>query len=252
MSYQLIPNIILILCILGVIILILRRMPEVAEIERKKSLAQPESSLPDKGVRLIDPSKLKTKLSFWLSKLWHFSLEAKDIKHSAEVSYRIKKMFRKGPATTPPATTPSTSDIRPTQPVSVKEVEEPITEDILLAAIQEKPKDLLRYATLGQFYLDAKNFIDAEHVYGYLVKHEPSDANYYAKLAFCYLNLKDHEAAVEYYEKSLDFDPGHPNRYYNLGLAYKGLGKLDDAKDMFKKAHELEPKHSKYRAAAQG
>lgn len=222
---------------MGIIILILRRLPEAAALqEAERQLASaPEAELTRKGLPILSISKGKAFLSFWLKRLWHFILEAKDLKHSAPVTYRIKKIFSKRAKVTH-----ATIDRESVAETAEKD------EAYYLERIKEEPKELDNYGALGQFYIQQGNFSDAQNVFEYLIKHDAGNSNHYAKLGYCKTHLGMYEDAVANYEKALALDSSHPNRYYNLGFALKALNRFEESANALKKAIELEPTNSKY------
>jgi tetratricopeptide (TPR) repeat protein len=190
----------------------------------------------EKGIPVTPYSRAKAKVMYSVSRLWRFALEAKDIMPSAEVGYRLRKMVKKNrqkPDGTPLSTRTASEVMR--------------DEKFYLRLIKDYPKELSNYNSLGQFYIDNKNFVDAQNVYEYLVNHEPANANYYAKLGFCKLQLRQFGDAIIYYEKSVALDETHPNRFYNLSLALKSFNKNKKAMQVLKRAIELEPENEKYK-----
>jgi tetratricopeptide (TPR) repeat protein len=234
MPYNILPNIILIAAILAIFIIIVRRLPEVLETEAEDQAAVEQLS--EKGIPVTPYSKIKSTTLYLVSRLWHFALEAKDMKPSAEVGYRLRKMIKKNrqQRTEGPAPARTASEVMR-------------DEKFYLRLIKDYPKDLTHYNSLGQFYIDNKNYVDAQNVYEYLVNHEPTNANYYAKLGFCKLQLRQFGDAIIYYDKSVALDQTHPNRFYNLSLALKSFGKNKKALQALRRAIELEPENEKYK-----
>lgn len=225
MAYQLLPNLILLLSIIGILILVLRRLPEASTLDQQEAeiRAQPQARLQAKGLPARAASRTKAFLQTIIQRIWHFMLEAKGLRQGAAVDYKLKKIWpRKAP---PPK----------------------YDEAHYLYQIKQSPKDLEAYNRLGQFYLERKSYEEAKHVYDYLTKHNPANSDYLAKLGYTYLYLQDYKAAVDYYERSLRLDSGHPSRYYNLALAYSARGRSVRAADALKKALALEPENVKYK-----
>lgn len=236
-SYQLVPNILLLLSIVGIILLILRRLPEAASVtesERKN----PRLRIVFNRSDLINIfSTIKSFLAFWLKRLWHFVLEAKGMRHQSVTGYRIKQIFKKVPK-------------RPTvDGVSARqEVQTIRDENYHLLMIKNNPHNLDNYKALGEYYLDLQNYSEAGNVYEYLVNHDSTNSGYYAKFGYCRLRQKNYEEAKTLYEKSIALDPTHPNRFYNLAICYESLGDFDKAFLAAEKAVALEPLDKKYRS----
>lgn len=224
MAYQLLPNLILLLSILGVFVLVLRRLPEATNLDQQDAAARaaPGLRLMAKGLPAQAASRSRAVMAVAIRRVWHFMLEAKGMRQGPAVNYRIKKMWQR-------------KTFAPTR-----------NEAFYLDQIKNFPKDLEQYNRLGQYYLDQKNFEEARNVYDYLTKHAPANSDYLAKLGYVLLRLQQYEAAVASYTKALGLDPSHPNRYYNLALAHSASRDWAQALGAMKKAVALEPNNQKY------
>lgn len=243
MWYSILPNILFLFAILGIIVLVLRRLPEATALDSSEQNTNAQDRLKQKGVPVEQTSAVKAFLLFWSKRVWQFLLEAKDIRHTGVVQYRIKQMFQK---TKPVA---QSKVIKDPQAVPVEEaaVVESQDEVYYLEKIKHEPKNLQRYNALGNFYLHVKNYADAQSVYEYLTKYDPTNSTHWARLAFVKLSRGLYNEAVQDYLKALSLDPTHPSRYYNLGLAYKALGKWKESAEQFGRACELDPDNVKYK-----
>jgi tetratricopeptide (TPR) repeat protein len=238
LSYQLLPNVIFILAVLGILLIILRHLPEAANLrEKEKNEGTAEAKLLAKGLPAVAISKAKTLALTAAKKVWHFVLEAKDLKPQALSGYRIKKMF--GGRLPEPRTPGLPNSPAPALP-PVKD------EKYFLDQIKLSPKNLFNYDALGRFYLEHGNFKDAKDIYLYLISHDPASADFHARLGFCLYHDKKFAESAKAYQKSVSLDSTQPNRYYNLSQALKGAGKLTDAKITLKHALALEPANQKY------
>lgn len=248
MSYNVLPNIVLLLAILGLIAMILRRLPEaVSAQEREEAAETVHEKLSRKGLPVLAVSKLKSLGRFWGQKIWHFVLEAKDLKPGATAGYQIRKIFTH--ATSSRNTSKTAQDNIFSQPSPEQAKLAKPTENDILEAIKRQPRNHKLYDDLGKLYLEQKNFSDAKDVYLYLVNHESGHSDHHAKLAFSCYQLKEFTTAVEHYRKSIALDSTHPNRYYNLALCLSTLARHEEAMQNFQKAAEMEPQNQKYLAA---
>lgn len=234
MAYQILTTTIFLASVLGVIILVSRRLPQALE-KGEEAMADSGSNLTDKGLPIASVSGFTTFSRVWLRKVLHFILEAKDIRHPAKITYKMKQLFR-----IPLGTNASPVQKELAQYDAIK------NEKYYLDQIKRNPKDLIHYSSLGKYYLGEKNYTEAVSVYEYLITHEPSEGNHYAQLGYITLNLEDYESAVKHYEKAVSLDASHPNRYYNLSLSYSAQGKWLKAGEALRKALELEPSNIKY------
>lgn len=233
MSYQILPNLIFIFSVFGIILLILRRLPEAANLPQAEAQETPiEQKLLIKGLPAVAISKTKVFVKFWAKKTWHFVLEAKDLRPTSLTGYKIKKIF----GHRPPIQTP----------LSTQEVK---NEQYFLDAIKLQPKNLDNYDFLGKFYLDTGNFSDAKDIYIYLTNHQRTSSDYQARLGHSLYKLREFAAAAEHYEQSVKLDSTQPNRYYNLGLAWEAAGNFQQAAKAFAQASTLEPGNNRYQTS---
>jgi len=235
LSYQIIPNIVFIFSVLGILLIILRRLPEAIITEAgERYEPSADKKLLAKGLPAEALSKISTNLKFWVKKTWIFILEAKDLKPHAAAGYRMKKIFSRAvPHFKKPAPLPiTTNDVK--------------NEQHYLDMIKLQPKNYGHYDSLGKFYLENNNFSDARDIYQYLASHQPANPDFQARLAYCFYQTKQYILAAEHYQKSLSLDSTQPNRYYNLGLSLEAAGKMPEAVKNFEQAINLEPKNSKY------
>ena len=240
MSYQLIPNILLIGSILGILLIILRHLPEAATTESTQTDPL-EQKMALKGLPWLDISKFRTYLKRLSQRVWHFLLEAKDLRPGAVVGYRVKKIFGRNAVS---AAQPAPVQLAPVE-ARANEPEE-VTEEFFLERIKAEPKNFQLYNELGKFYLDASQPADAKDIYQYLVRHNMTNAEYYARLAQAHYKLKEYQGAVENYTQSLTIDPAQPNRLYNKGVCQEALGQFAEAAGTFRLAIALEPRNIKF------
>ncbi len=245
MSYQILPNILFILAVLGIILIILRRLPEATKAEslEQESFKMPvEEKLKAKGLPTVTISKIKSFLTFRIGKLWQFMLEAKDLKPGFKGNYQIRKLFK---------FTKQTQKANESQkPENPEIIAKPVMDEAyFLEAIKKEPKNLAHYESLGKLYQEQRNFTDSRDIFLYLVKHDSDNSEYHAKLAYACYQLKEYETSINHYQKSLALDSSHPNRYYNLGLGLKHLKRYAESRLALQKAVEMESGNAKYKEA---
>ncbi len=232
MPYNLVANLILIVSILGVIVMVVRRLPQAVGENEKDKLADDtgvaaEVLAQEKGLPTKTASRFKSWLQIVWHKTWHFMLEAKGLRQAPKISYSFKKILRKD---------------------NEAETKPPIArgEDYYIKLIKRHPKELVYYDQLGQFYLEAKKYTDAANVYDYLTEHAATNSNYFAKLGLAHLHDQEFEKSEKAYSESVKLDPSHPNRYYNLALALQGQKNWRDAVKALDHALELDSGNRKY------
>lgn len=234
MSFQILPNLIFLFALLGIIILILRRVPEATGSTPLPGISHdPEqakdagSELREKGVPAVALSKSRQVVFAAGKRIWRFILEAKGLSQAPKVNYKITKLLGR-----------SEKEVEQTSPA--------LDENYYIDQIKRFPKDWQHYNNLGQFYLDKKNYADALGVYDYLTKQDVANDDFWARLGFAKFGKNDFKGAVESYVKAIELDQSHPNRYYNLGLAYIETAETTKAIEALEKAIQLEPDNSKY------
>lgn len=242
MPYNVLPNIIFILAILGIAAIVLRRLPEaVADQNEAKN---PEGKLAEKGLPARSAVRSKMLLKLWARRAWNFILEAKDLRHGSLVGYRIRKASAPPPDKSSGVTLAGAEHT--TTPLGRSQNQ---SESEILELIRREPKDLEHYHTLGLYYLNHRAFKDATDIFEYLVSHDPANAEYLHRLGFSYYKTGRFSEAAKRYEESLSLDSSQPKRYYNLGVAQESLGKYQEAILAFEHAANLDPQNVRYQLA---
>lgn len=226
-------NITFVLSILGVILMVLRHLPQATR-EQKQLKARKEASnsipaheaLEAKGLPARAYSRSLGIFKLIKHKIWQFVLEAKGLKQSPKISYQFQRIFSNGEDDT--------------QPALVK------NEKYYIDLIKRNPKDNTYYDMLGQYYIEQKKMHDAVSVYDYLVNHAPTEAIFWVRLGLASLYLQEYERAEQAYDKAVKLDASNPSRFYNLALAQQGLKKYAAAVESLDKALHLEPNNRKY------
>ncbi len=91
------PAIVLLLSILGIIVLVLRRLPEADSLDKKETAAhqRPERLMLAKGLPAQAASRSITAAKLATGKAWRFMLEAKGLRHTPAVTHKINKLWRR-------------------------------------------------------------------------------------------------------------------------------------------------------------
>jgi tetratricopeptide (TPR) repeat protein len=112
-------------------------------------------------------------------------------------------------------------------------------EGYFLDLIRSNPKEKMNYDSLGKYYLNNSQFLEASELYEYLTRAHPEEASFWARLAFSLSNISKFEDAVVAYEKCLYLEEPTSTRFYNLALCLKQTGRTSDAFATAKKAWEM-------------
>ncbi|MHB8871116.1 MAG: tetratricopeptide repeat protein [Candidatus Doudnabacteria bacterium] len=249
MSFTLIANLVLILAVLGVVVLFLRRLPEVVEKDKggveSETEKQPflkKASRVCKALSKKAWKHIKNGTIFVSKKIWHFMLEAKDLKQSQILANRVARFVRPGDRTVNIGMYSSLK--KADRLISEGNFEE--AEETLIQVIRKNPQEYLAYEGLMKIYIKQKKHDNAIEILEFLVKHNPQNDNYFAYLGNALLSTRRFSEAAEAYTKSLELNDLIPARFVNLGLSLQGAGKSEEAKPNFEKAVELEPGNMQY------
>lgn len=242
MSYNILPNIIFLFAVLGIILIILRHLPDAGSGGDGQKTAEPYEALRIKGLPAEAASKAVVIIKLWAKRIWVYVLEAKDFRPAAATGYKIKKIIRGRFSSQKPA---ADQEI-PKEVIKNADKETEKDERFFLERIRQEPKNLQNYDELGKYYLDLKNFTDAKDIYLYLSNHQSGNADYHAKLGHCFYKMQNFDQAAESYKKSVALDSTQPNRYYNLGLSLESAGDGMQALEFYGKAINMEPANIKY------
>lgn len=246
MSFHLISNFILIFCVVGILILLLRRMPEVLEEKGQQLiLGAPPKLSTDRNrlMRYVAVDALQDWVLKGFAKIWHFMLEAKDLKEGRILASNFSRIV----------TQSGKRVINIGAFSNLKKAEKFIAENNLDAAemvyydiIKKHPHEYPAYEGLLRIYFKQKKHEEVAEVLQYLIVHNPNNDGYYAQFGKLLLSQKRYADAIEAYERSFKINSLIPARFANVGLCYQALGNQLKAKENFQKALDLEPSNVQY------
>jgi len=175
-------------------------------------------------------------------RLWHFILEAKDLKPATNKTLysqveRVKSAFRIRIRTSEkdPHWLPEAAELGVKTEQSTHSPEESYLE-----AIKRDPSDRQAYEALGRLYLQNKNFADAAETFEYLTKLDPSKDTYFSNLGLCYYSQNDYQKAGLAYEKAVTINAKVPTRWVNLALCFEALDQPNKAIKALTQACQLD------------
>jgi tetratricopeptide (TPR) repeat protein len=261
MAYEIFPNIILFLAIIGILAIFFRHVPEaVAEGDVDNSSESGKnggSEIQQKGfvgwllkigLNLRDGfgvawKSTKKATGFVAGKVWHFMLEAKDLKQGQILASKFARMVKP-------------SSLRYTQNSvhgPMHEAEELFTtgkydqaEEKYFSIIAKFPHEYTAYEGLVKIYIQQKQYDNLEETLEYLVRHVPDNDSYLAQYGNALMSTRQYSAAIAAYNKSIAINELIPARFANLALSHQAIGDKAAAKDNFYKASELEPSNIQY------
>jgi len=232
--FSFIPQLFIILSIVGIIVIVFRRMmglPNIFEFRGEIG------------------GKLKEEAVWVAKQIWHFLLEVKEISKNPR--------FRSFPKTLskfnfPKARLPFFGAKKPLRAELVLAEDSLLTgnfeeaEGNFINVIKHDPHNEAAYAGLGKLYLIRKKYPEATETYKFLVKHYPDNDSYYSQLGQAYYNIKKYEGAVEAYEQAIALAPHNPRRYINLGQTLEAQGHLEEAILNYRRAADLDTENAQY------
>jgi tetratricopeptide (TPR) repeat protein len=245
MSFGIIQNVLIVLCVVGILILFVRRLPEVVEEQ-----GQLHIGLPSDQPRKLDYSALSRSFLTRLAdgfdtvfrKIWHFMLEAKDLKQGQNITNRLAQIVA-----------PKRRVINIGVYNSLKKAERQAeqgqpdaAEETYFEIIRKHPHEYSAYEGLLRIYTEQRKYDDMLEVLEFLVTHNPLNDAYLAKMGNTLLSLRRYTAAIAAYQKSLEIRDTVPARYINIGQCYKAMGQLDQAISYLAKGVDLEPTNIQY------
>ncbi|MBX4191615.1 MAG: tetratricopeptide repeat protein [Candidatus Doudnabacteria bacterium] len=189
----------------------------------------------------------KQKLRMVANKIWHFILEAKDLKPATTKTFhsqyeKVKSVFRIRIRSSEqdPQWLPEAAEL------TIKPNPNQNPEDLYLEAIKRNPHDREAYEALGRLYLQNKNYSDAVQTYEYLIKLDPTRDIYYSNLGLSHYSLKEFQKAKESYEKAISINNKIPTRWINLGLCFEAIEDYAKAVKSFSTALQFDKLNVNY------
>ncbi len=245
--FNMIPQLIVFAALVAIVIILLRRLPEVTVPEDRPDPAPVARSLGERVGRAVRTAKHAGFKA--VTHVTRYAVEAKDHTFKAHYLERFSKVLnlqelrqqirpfgrkRAGPA-----------------PASVQ-VQSPgedpaVLERNFIKAIKLDPHDRQAYEGLGKLYLSRGQNKEASEVYDYLTKTYPDNDSFFSKLGGARFGMKDYSGAIEAYQRALEIDPAAANRLINLGLCYEALGDFDSALDKVRQAVKSAPENLQFR-----
>ncbi|HEX5430258.1 MAG TPA: tetratricopeptide repeat protein [Patescibacteria group bacterium] len=210
----------------GLVLVLLSKVPTIEErvVGRMRVLIVTDSFLGYVG----------RKFRIGLEKIWHFILEAKDLKPPLP----INRLMHAGQTTLAPAKKAFRIRIRQSEaePAWMPEAAELAPSDTAtdmehryLEAIKRDRNDSAAYEGLARLYLQEKNFSEAAETFEYLTKLDPMRDVYWSNLGLSLFSIKKFTQAQNAYQKALDLNDKIPVRWINLALCLDNLDQTSKA-----------------------
>ena len=244
--FELIPQIVLIVSIVTIIVIVLRRLPQVTvRSEMEEHLFSGQTNF---QAKLFSTWRGFLKWMVKISRLiLDYVKEAKDHTTQAHYLKRISNTLRvEGLKKQLRGRTKEAAVHLDRAADHLDNNDLRSAEKSLLAIIEQDPKSKAAYENLGKLYLEQKKYSEAREVYEHLVKTHPMEDSYYSKLGLVNFNLSNFEIAVENYKKAIELQPLAAHRLINLGLCYESMGQVEKAIEVVERALAVSPGNPKY------
>lgn len=242
--FSFLPQLLIILSIVGIIVIVLRKVPAVSDFVSKT----PVTKLPVSGAKILG-SKLWGVTVTSGKKLWHYVLEVKEVgrtRHFPRLPTSLPKIHLPRPSLGffKHADTPEFYLAQAEE--SLKRENYAEAERQFIKVIEKDPKSEAAYAGLGRMYLLQKKFEEAIETYKFLSKHYPEDDGYHSNLGQAYHGQKLYDRAIEEYERAIELAPNNPKRYVNLGLTLEAKKHPEEAILNYRKAVDMEKANTQF------
>jgi tetratricopeptide (TPR) repeat protein len=86
---------------------------------------------------------------------------------------------------------------------------------------------------LGKIYIQTKHTLEAQKIYGRLIKLDPNSAETNYNLGICYFHLEDYNKAEKLFKQAIELDH-HANSYLYMGAIHKLNGNDEQALNYFR------------------
>jgi len=253
--YFFLPFLIIILCVGAIIVVLVRKfpelsllqvedLPEVKEGKKKNEFLKKQASKKSK-------EKSEKKKESWqpVVKSWkNFQLLFRKYVGKTEKRFfeqRVKKEREDKKA--------SGQDITQTVQVLLKSAQFAkdqgqldIAEKKYIDAIRLDQKNKEAYRGLGDVYYLQENYNEARETYSFLLHLTPTDDALLVKMGELEEEKGNIEKAVEYYEKSVLINDNFPARFAKIADLMQRLGQSQTALEAIRQAVDLEPQNPKY------
>lgn len=238
--FSFIPPLLIILSLAGIIVIVVRRTPEV----RRLKLPKPTVELVLSGLRRAGLGAGQL-----FGKLWHYVLEVKEFSKASrlrEFPQRFSRIHFPKARLKFFVSSDSPEFFLRQAGEDLEKEDYAEAERKFIKVLEKDPKSELAYMGLGKLYLAQKKFSDAVETYKFLVKHFPENDSHCASLGQAYHGQKLYDKAVESYERAIELAPKSARRYVNLGLTLEAQKHLEEAILNYRRAVEMEKDNTQF------
>ncbi len=255
MSYSLLPFVLLLLSIVAIIVIILRKFPQITlldvdnlpEVKEEKKKDQFLKNRVDKKVQ-ENKRKIMQKINF-LRQLWQ-KIQSKFRQYVGRVqkqSEHVSELDTAQPAEEKNENISLKVDVLLKEGDVAYELEDyEEAEKKFIEAIRIDPKNMEAYRGLGDVYLKQDQLKEAKETYSFLLQLDDDDDSILAKLGDIAQEEGDTDQAIVYYEKAILLNPNVAKRFAKLAELLQSIEQHQAALQAINEAVDLEPQNPKY------
>jgi tetratricopeptide (TPR) repeat protein len=193
-------------------------------------------------------SYITRKIRYGMNKVWHFILEAKDLKPTPLINHQVQKVkqvfkVRIRSSKEEPLWMPEVAGIIDQAKAAP---DEQTAEQLYLNAIKADPNNKEAYEGLGRLYLQEKNYKEAAETFKFLTRLDPSRDTYWSNLGMSLYSIQQYKDASKAYEKSVQMNAKIPARWVNLSLCYEAIHDLPRMIKALNQALQLDRRNINY------
>lgn len=188
------------------------------------------------------------KLRFVGGRIWHFILEAKDLKPTPLINHQVQKVkqvfrVRIRSSKEEPLWMPEVAGLID----QAKTARDGRTaEQLYLNAIKNDPNNQQAYEGLGRLYLQEKNYREAGETFKFLTRLDPRRDTYWSNLGLSLYSQQLYKEASVAYEKALAINGKIPARWVNISLCYDQLHDMPRVIKALNQAVQLDRRNINY------
>jgi tetratricopeptide (TPR) repeat protein len=253
MSYSLIPFVLILLSLATMIIIVVRKFPQLALLDVDNIPAVKEEKKKEEFLKKRVEEKATNLKRFGLKKVFlPFGIFFKQIQKAFRLYVgRVERLVAKE----------SVAQDNPA--VKIKDGEEiknllrdgdyfltngdfNSAENKYIAAVRIDPKSFLAYKGLGEVYTRLGQLDQAVETYKFLLQLNAADDNIYVKLGDLMEQKGDLNEAINNYEKAILLNDQNASRFIRIADLLKALRQNQTALEAVKQAVEIEPNNPKY------
>lgn len=266
MFFNFIPLLLIIACIVGIMIIVARKFPQLTSLD-VGTLPKVQQAEIKKKLELQRFLRVMARVGMWvrtvngpIKGIWKIS-QNKFRAHISQLQAKYEKIVEEAEAKK--VRLKNVTDMAPDTAavtVGIGKIEEWLSkaeeyfdrnelkdaEQCFIEALKFDEKNVEAYRGLGRVYLDLERYKEAVAIFKFLLKLAPQDDRAFNRLAMAYIGQNKYEDAVKALEKAVDINDTLAIRFFDLGWLYQEIERPAAALRNFHKAAELEPGNPKY------